>query len=166
MDQVLAPILRRLRSYDAKWLVRMIFKSYAPVQIPEAGLSHFHFLLRDILAIQDSLAAAVSMLGSGRLANLPPAPEKKYLQAFRDTASYHLRPQLGVMIKRQPYDKARSIKHCRQMADKRVMSVERKYDGEYCQIHIDRSQGSDSIQIFSKSGKDSTKDRIRLHGAI
>ncbi|KAM0278556.1 hypothetical protein ACHAQH_005124 [Verticillium albo-atrum] len=39
-------------------------------------------------------------------------------------------------------------------------------DGEYCQIHIDLSKGSRNIQIFSKSGKDSTQDRIGVHQAI
>lgn len=46
------------------------------------------------------------------------------------------------------------------------MSVERKYDGEYIQIHIDLSKGKDCIQLFSKSGKDSTKDRELLHPQI
>jgi DNA ligase 4 len=46
------------------------------------------------------------------------------------------------------------------------MSVERKYNGEYCQIHIDLSKASNSIKIFSKSGKDSTIDRIRLYRAL
>lgn len=46
------------------------------------------------------------------------------------------------------------------------MSCEEKLDGEYCQIHIDLSKGRDCIQIFSKSGKDSTMDRIGLHDAI
>jgi DNA ligase-4 len=55
------------------------------------------------------------------------------------------------------------------------MSCEEKLDGEYCQIHIDLSKlggpskgrnlskGSDCIQIYSKSGKDSTQDRKALH---
>ena len=43
------------------------------------------------------------------------------------------------------------------------MSVRRKYDGEYCQIHIDLNKVRDSVKIFSKSGKDSTSDRIGLH---
>jgi DNA ligase-4 len=46
---------------------------------------------------------------------------------------------------------------------KGFMSVENKIDGEYCQIHIDLSKGSDCIQIFSKSGKDSTQDKKNLH---
>ncbi|KAH8800733.1 hypothetical protein F5884DRAFT_808642, partial [Xylogone sp. PMI_703] len=45
------------------------------------------------------------------------------------------------------------------------MSVERKYDGEYCQIHIDLNKAN-HIQIFSKSGKDSTSDRRGLHPAL
>ena len=169
MDDLISPVLLRLQSYEAKWLVRMIFKSYLPVQVPEhAALSQFHFLLPDILAVQDSIKAAVSMLSVGRIIDLPPVPEKKFIQPFREAASYHLRPQPGIMVKPQPYNKARSIKHCCKMANKRVMSVERKYDGEYCQIHIDKTKdsGSDCIQIFSRSGKDSTRDRIRLHNAV
>jgi DNA ligase 4 len=46
------------------------------------------------------------------------------------------------------------------------MNVERKYDSEYCQIHIDLSRASNSIKIFSKSGKDSTIDRIKLYRAL
>lgn len=42
--------------------------------------------------------------------------------------------------------------------------MERKYDGEYCQIHIDLEAGADNwLKIFSKSGRDSTKDRARVH---
>jgi len=37
-------------------------------------------------------------------------------------------------------------------------------DAEYCQIHIDLSKGSDWIKIFSKSGRDSTQDRAKIHG--
>jgi DNA ligase-4 len=46
------------------------------------------------------------------------------------------------------------------------MSVERKYNGEYYQIYIDLSRASDSIKIFSKSGKDLTIDRIGLYRAL
>jgi DNA ligase-4 len=43
--------------------------------------------------------------------------------------------------------------------------VERKYDGEYCQIYIDLSKDNDPIRIFFKSGRDSTDNRIGLYGA-
>ncbi|KAL2000795.1 hypothetical protein VTN02DRAFT_2599 [Thermoascus thermophilus] len=52
------------------------------------------------------------------------------------------------------------------MAGRRRMSVERKYDGEYCQVHIDLSKSRDPIQIFSKSGKDSTIDRQGIHSVL
>jgi DNA ligase-4 len=46
------------------------------------------------------------------------------------------------------------------------MSLERKYDGEYCQIHIDLTRRPDCIQIFSKSGKDSTADKRGIHKTV
>jgi DNA ligase 4 len=46
------------------------------------------------------------------------------------------------------------------------MSVERKYNGEYCQIHIDLNKASNSIKIFPKSEKDSIIDRIRFYRAL
>ncbi len=46
------------------------------------------------------------------------------------------------------------------------MSLERKYDGEYCQIHIDLSGNPDFILIFSKSGKDSTTDKQGIHKTL
>lgn len=75
------------------------------------------------------------------------------------------KPQLGIKIGRQPWIKGRSIKHCLDMGHGR-MSVEEKIDGEYCQIHIDPNKGDRCIQIFSKSGKDSTEDRVALHGSV
>ena len=71
------------------------------------------------------------------------------------------------MIQRQPFYKARSIKHCVSMAAGRTMSLERKYDGEYCQVHVDMSKDLEHcIQIFSKSGRDSANDRLALQEAI
>ena len=46
------------------------------------------------------------------------------------------------------------------------MSLERKYDGEYCQVHTDLGRAGHEIHIFSKSGKDSTNDRQGVHCAI
>lgn len=43
--------------------------------------------------------------------------------------------------------------------DSKRMSIERKYDGKYCQVHIDLARRTQRTQNFSKSGKDSTSDR-------
>lgn len=73
---------------------------------------------------------------------------------------------VGVKVGRTRFEKARSIKHAVTLIQSRKMSVERKYDGEYCQIHVDRSKMKQQIQIFSKSGKDSTLDRSGLHETL
>ena len=82
---------------------------------------------------------------------------------LREIADSALELQVGVMVARPAHGKARSIKHCCQLAGLRRMSVERKYGGEYCQIHIDLNNPRHWIKIFSKSGKDSTNDRIELY---
>lgn len=166
-SDILKPIILRLQSNEAKWLARMIMKSYSPVEIPEyAALYGFHFLLPKLLAIQNSFEAVVDIISAPELIQLNPRPSKEYESALLPILAKEIKPRLGVMIRRQPFDKARSIKHCVKIANSRTMSIERKYDGEYCQIHIDNSKGQGSIQIFSKSGKVSTQDRIGLHGVI
>ncbi|KIW92608.1 uncharacterized protein Z519_06455 [Cladophialophora bantiana CBS 173.52] len=163
----LRSILSRLHSREAKWFVRIIQRSYAPVQIPESlVLGCFHFLLPDILSFQNSIDEAVEVLGKPDLISIPHNPPSVLQQQYRQECARYLTPKLGVMVKRLEYFKARSIRHCCQMANLRTMSVERKYDGWYCQIHIDKSKGKECIQIFSKRGKDSTKPFILLHGAL
>jgi len=166
--RILEPILKRLSSKEAKWLMRMLLKSYEPATIPEQTiLRSFHFLLPDLLAIQNSFEAAIETLNHEALRKIPPDPPVKDGSEFRQLAAKCILPKLGVMIQHQPYDKGRSINHCYNMADRRTMSVERKYDGEFCQIHINMCKPLDQrIQIFSKSGKDSTVDRGELHWAI
>jgi len=93
---------------------------------------------------------------------LPLEDEAKFVALM----AQHISPQLGIMVRRQPFCKARSIKHCVNMATSRIMSIERKHDGEYCQVHIDISKGRECIQIFSKNGRDSTEDRLALQSAI
>ena len=44
--------------------------------------------------------------------------------------------------------------------------AETKYDGERAQIHVQIANGDPKIMIFSKSGKDSTMDRLGVHGII
>jgi len=56
---------------------------------------------------------------------------------LREIADSELELQVGIKVARPAHEKARSIEHCCQLAGPRRMSVERKYDGEYCQIHID-----------------------------
>ncbi|KAL4978899.1 hypothetical protein BDW66DRAFT_164159 [Aspergillus desertorum] len=167
VEGTLAPLYRRLSSRDAKWLTRMILKTHFSDTLPERlTLKSFHFLLPHLLLFQNSFEAAVSLLSSEPIIHFPPRPETGYARDLGRIALHHLTPKIGIKIGRPEYCKARSIKHCCNMVGQRRMSVERKYDGEYCQIHIDLSKHSRCIQIFSKSGKDSTSDRAGVHQAI
>ncbi|KAF5024885.1 hypothetical protein F66182_3043 [Fusarium sp. NRRL 66182] len=126
--------------------------------------SHLIYRLCDpilpcVLKIQDDFATAIksAQILRGRL--LSNAGRKMPREQTMGT----VKPQLGVKIGRQPWVKGRSIKHCLDLGRGR-MSVEEKVDGKYCQIHIDLCKRDQCIQIFSKSGKDSTEDRLALHG--
>lgn len=163
VDGALSPLYRRLSSRDSKWLTRLILKSYAPVVLPmKITLERFHFMLPYLLQFQDDFEGALKMLSSEPMNYFPPRPDPKLAANLCSIALEHLRPRTGIKIGRPEYYKARSIKHCHQMAKGRRMSIERKYDGEYCQIHIDLTNRQTPVQIFSKSGKDSTADRAGI----
>ncbi|KAH6626261.1 hypothetical protein B0J18DRAFT_366022 [Chaetomium sp. MPI-SDFR-AT-0129] len=149
-------LYQRVSARDAKWLTRLILKNYEPLVLDlRVVCSGYHPLLPAILKVQDDLAVAGRILDS----------LKRGDAATETDLAEHLKPALGVKVGRQTWLKGRSIKHCLSMLQGRF-SCEEKMDGEYCQIHIDLSKGHNCIQIFSKSGKDSTKDRFALHDSI
>ena len=162
VEGALSPLYRRLSSRDAKWLTRMILKSY-PVVLPQNyTLDQFHFLLPYLLQFQDTFEGALQILSSEPMNHFPSRPDPRLAANLCSIALEHLQPRPGIKIGRPEYFKARSIKHCHQMAKSRRMSIERKYDGEYCQVHIDLTNKQHPVKIFSKSGKDSTADRFGI----
>lgn len=167
MDDTFSPIFRRLTSRDAKWFTRLIMRDYSPVELPvPLTLRNFHFLLPDLLLFQDSFQAALEILDKEPIKRFPALPDAQYAKILSRIAIDYVSPRIGIKVGRPQFYKARSIKHCCRMIGKREMSLEKKYDGEYCQIHIDLSGNKDCIRIFSKSGKDSTIDRQGIHDAI
>jgi DNA ligase 4 len=72
------------------------------------------------------------------------------------------------MTMRPEHNKARSIKLCSQPEGLRCISVERKYDSEYCQVYVDLRRGMGRVEIFSRFRKweGLTNDREGLHRAI
>ncbi|QQK43592.1 ATP dependent DNA ligase, central [Penicillium digitatum] len=163
LEEILSKLYRRSSSRDAKWLTRMILKSYSPIVFPEQYiLKKFHFLLPQLLQLQNSFEGALEMLTSDPISHFPANPDPQSARRLTTIALRHMCPRPGIKVGRPDYYKARSIKHCHQMANGRRMSIERKYDGEYCQIHVDLSNRLTPIQIFSKSGKDSTADKDKV----
>lgn len=164
----------RLRSWEMKWLIRMILKDYGCVVLNEMYvLRSVHFLLPHLLQIQDTFPAAVALLeGPCRFHS---KPDDYSAGIFVKEAIEKLKPCVGVSISRHSFTKARvshtsskheherlhrqSINHCVKMAGCQEWMLEWKYDGEYCQFHIDLGQKQNPIRVFSKSGKDSTEDR-------
>lgn len=163
---LVADVLLRLHPEEAKWFVRLILKDLAPVSLNDRSiLTSVHFLLPDLLSMQDSFEDACAALKT-TFADYPSRPDPQSRNILRQTAISLFRPTPGVKVSRPEYTKARSIKHCLQMTAGGKWLLERKYDGEYCQIHIDLARGDDWLKMYSKSGRDSTEDRAGLRDTI
>ena len=85
---VLSKLFRKLHSSEAKWMVRMLLKTYSPVQVPEmVAMQQFHFLLPDLLSFQNSFNAAVQLLGRPAIRSIPAQPAKDQYRQLRATAT-------------------------------------------------------------------------------
>lgn len=156
-------IYRRLEPTEAKWFTRLILKNFQPVILDSSlVVGCCHPLLPAMLKIRDDFSAAIRML---RHVQGESSSNSASVASNDRTVLLSLKPQVGIKVGRQDWVKGRSIKHCFDLGHGR-MSIERKIDGEYCQIHVDVSTATPTLQIFSKSGKDSTEDRRAVRGAI
>lgn len=160
-------IFLRAHAIDAKWLVRLILKDFSPVRLDEYHvLRSLHFLMPDLLRFQNEFFVVAKLL-RGPLKSIPSNPNASSIPFYRAKAEEKIGPVVGVKIGRQDFCKAWSFKNCLDMVGAGIWSVEQKYDGEYCEVHIDLTKClNDRIRIFSKSGKDSTTDRQALHATI
>lgn len=144
----------------------MLSKNYTLVCITELLAIHqFHFLLLSLLAFQNSLEAAMKLLGKLIIRFIFFKVISDVKNSLREIANNEFRPQVGMMIGRPAHEKARNSKHCCQLINQRQMSVKWKYNSKYCQIHIDLSKAN-YITIFSKSRKDFTNDRKTIYKVL
>jgi DNA ligase-4 len=165
-DFELKEIFVRLESWEAKWLVRLILRDYCTVDLDEQYVfGQYHFLLPDLLMFQNDFDAAFRML-RGELSAYPAMPDPSQERALRIEAARRLHAMVGVKVGRPTFHKAWSFRHCFQLVGKRAWAAEVKYDGEYCEIHVNLDNAPNDIKIFSKNGKDATADREPLHSAI
>lgn len=165
MIESLQQLYHRLQSREAKWLTRMILKEYPGLELKETMLFRcLDVRLPAMMKNQDSFVSAIGSLRNRKISvEANPHSDGRLIRA--QTIDI-LMPKLGTKVGRANYLKGRSVRQVVSMVTGRLMSIERKYDGEYCQVHIDLSKTESPIQIFSKSGKDSTKDREKLHHSI
>lgn len=165
-DTELKEILVRLESWEVKWLVRLILRDHCTIELDEHHiLAQYHFLLPDLLQFQNDFEAVFGML-RGELSMYPANPPASDEKRLRVEASHKLRPIVGIKVGRPTFHKAWSLKHCGQLVGNRAWAAEVKYDGEYCEVHINLENGTNNIKIFSKNGKDATADRAPLHATI
>jgi DNA ligase 4 len=129
-DDILSNIFCRLKSFEAKWLTRLILKDFSPVVLDEyLVLNAYHFLLPSLLKFQDSFSAAVGLL-RGPFSEIPSSTTDPFAErAFKRQAAKLLSPQIGVKVGRPQFLKARSMENCVELANQQTWSVERKYDG-------------------------------------
>lgn len=133
--------------------------------IETTTLQAYHFMLPKLLSVRSDLQLACNEICSPNMVTLYPSSRHKP-QLLDQKAMHFFKPEVGVKVGRGEFVKATSCKHAARLAKGRVMAMERKYDGEYAQIHIDTSKGADWIKIFSKSGKESTWDREAIHAPL
>lgn len=165
-DEELKDILMRLDSWEAKWLIRLVLRDHCTIALDENYiLGQYHFLLPDLLMFQNDFDAVFDML-RGELSCYPAVPGSLEEKSMRLEAADKLRPVVGVKVGRPTFRKAWSFKHCFQMVGSHAWAAENKYDGEYCEIHVDLENAPQDIKIFSKNGKDATADRSALHSTI
>ncbi|CBY00274.1 hypothetical protein LEMA_P014040.1 [Plenodomus lingam JN3] len=165
-DAELNNILIRLDSWEVKWLVRLILRDYCTIDIDEEFVfQQYHFLLPDLLNFQNDFDAVSGML-RGELSGYPAHPNHTREHEMRIEAAKKLCAVVGIKVGRPTFHKAWSFNNCIKLVGNRAWAAEVKYDGEYCEIHIDLENVSNKIKIFSKNGKDATADRRALHSPI
>ncbi|CAH0059051.1 unnamed protein product [Clonostachys solani] len=159
----LEQVYSRLTPLEGKWFTRLVLKTFEPLIFESNQVfRECHPRLPLALKVREDFAAALELVQSCK-GTFPSRQTDR-----KTTGDYLISkfvPQIGTKIARQTWAKGRSIKHCLDLGHGRV-SVEYKADGEYCQIHVDLTKGRDNLKIFSKSGKDSTEDREKLHSVI
>lgn len=165
VDSTLERIYHRLQSREAKWFTRMILKDYPSFELREGMvLRCLDSRLPTMMKNQDNFQSAINSLRNPDQVNNVTGTDQENAEVARVPVSPI--PKIGVKVGRTTYLKGRSIKHAVSMIGGRAMSAERKYDGEYFQIHVDLTKDKKWIQVFSKSGKDSTRDRKGIHGIV
>ncbi|KAH7135362.1 hypothetical protein B0J11DRAFT_157876 [Dendryphion nanum] len=165
-DTELRNIFMRLDAWEAKWLTRLLLRDYCTISMDETFVfKSYHFLLPDLLLFQNDFEGVFDLL-RGDLASYPPSPPINQEKQLRVEAAEKLKAVVGIKIGRPTYHKAWSFKHLLQLTEHRVWAAEVKYDGEYCEIHVDMEKELNDLLIFSKNGKDATTDRRALHDPI
>ncbi|KAG6839641.1 hypothetical protein C0991_000589 [Blastosporella zonata] len=161
---------------DAGFLAQIILKDLRPIMYP---LRETHYAA----SLLEQNTASVMMLSKEDAMNVWD-PSKWMLSSYRVKSTFtetangfekppgerdHNIPKIGVPVAIPKSEKGRGPRNAlRYFRNTHQVWAETKYDGERAQIHVEvPSQSSKGgITIFSKSKRDSTKDRKAVHEVI
>ncbi|KAH6916220.1 hypothetical protein BKA70DRAFT_1216449 [Coprinopsis sp. MPI-PUGE-AT-0042] len=173
---ILKALFRHARPEDAAFLVQIILKDLRPLLYPiesnmsyAAALRYFNTKAVTMLSKEDVMRAwdssGVMLKASRVFSDMDRACEIYQLPVCQRPK---LLPVMGTMIEIPMSGKAQK---CRQALEflkgSDAVWAEIKYDGERAQIHVEvQTKGPPKITIYSKSKRDSTRDRMAVHPVI
>lgn len=171
--EILSVLFRRLNPTDAGVLAQIILKDLIPLLYPVKLTGYGselrayntksvkHLLVQDAMDVWDP---------SGRLRRLHRTHANlRYATEAFERNEEEFKPHVGVMIPIIHSIKLQGVKNAFNTFAARSSRVwvETKYDGERAQIHVQiMSDGTSHITIYSKSGRNSTLDRIAVHWIV
>lgn len=159
------PIIQRLysklTSREVKWATRIVLKDLRLRIEPKVFFDSFHGWVWRIYSMQNNLKLAcetvVEIIKRG-YSSAGKLSDGEFQKVSREFFGIRLGTNIAIMA----CGRAQGIQHVVQRLSGHECFVEQKYDGERMQAHMCKSW-PERIRIFSKSGRDSTKDRYRCH---
>jgi DNA ligase-4 len=158
----------------AKWITRVILKDLRLPLEPQQLMAAFHPILPYLFRMSGCLRHSATIMHKifklGCHADMVQCENTLNRDVF-----WHLRrefciPYFGQFLAPMQSSQAKSIGHVYSHIESMQSNcsdfvAELKYDGERMQIHYDTNL-ADPIKIYSKSGRDSTLDRMAAHEVI
>ncbi|KAJ3377107.1 hypothetical protein HDU92_008633 [Lobulomyces angularis] len=159
VKDILHDLFYQQRATESKWLVRIILKNLEPLSFSKEFLlfnynRYFPSIFKNIADLEASCDIFDKVL-LGQVQNLENL----------------MTPKFGICYETQKTGKATSVDFvCKKVKEWQDVAIysEIKYDGERMQIHFnaDAQSEADQIKIFSKSRRNSTKERYLSHDII
>ncbi|CCM02607.1 uncharacterized protein FIBRA_04710 [Fibroporia radiculosa] len=177
---ILRALYTRLSPVEASIITQIILKDLKPLLYPlPPGIKHYTALLRDYntnavnaLSLFDAMITwdpSGRMSSAYRVRACPDEAASVYeaMVVEEGPGPSMLGPQVGIPVQIPKCVKGQSCVHSLQaLHNSKKVWAETKYDGERAQIHVKMVSGDPHITIFSKSGRDSTLDRVAIHPVI
>ncbi|KAF7771042.1 hypothetical protein Agabi119p4_7016 [Agaricus bisporus var. burnettii] len=178
---ILKSLYRPLSPFESKFITQIILKDLHPLLYPSLNdigyskeLIEYNTKSVMMLRVEDVMRVWDSTGWMGRVWRVRGEMEdvvREFEECGEDDKLREraLKPKLGSMIKLPKSVKGRNCYHALSyFKDSTTVWAETKYDGERAQIHVEilDDDGTSNIKIWSKSGRESTWDRLGVHDII